>query len=187
MRNGYQLIYRIFLITCLLIYNLPLYSQPEVDTIINGVSYYKKRQYTLNRTSVPPVIDGKLDDNCWLEGKWENNFTQYSPTEGEKVSQQTSFKIRYDFNNIYIGAKCFDLEPEKMDPIFNSRDVFSGDMIGFAFDSFYDKKTGYEFVMTSAGQKLDLKHIGDYKWDFNWNAVWGMVKSLLLIPGGYVK
>jgi len=148
------------------------FGQLEVDTVINGVSYYKKRHYSLTPTNFEPKIDGKLNDECWKEGKWESNFVQYSPAEGAAASQITSFKIKYDFKNVYIGAKCYDNEPDKMQPLFNSRDVFSGDMVGFAFDSYFDKKSAYEFVMTSAGQKIDLKHIGDYKWDLNWNAVW---------------
>lgn len=86
--------HKILIFFLVIFYSYTLSGQPEVDTIINGVSYYKKRQYTLTRTSVPPAIDGKLDDKCWTGGKWESNFTQYSPTEGAKVSQQTGFKIR---------------------------------------------------------------------------------------------
>jgi hypothetical protein len=77
--------YITLVILFLLISDLPVYSQPVVDTIINGVSYYKKRQYTLSRTSVPPVIDGKLEDRCWTE-KMGKHFTHYSPQKGEGIT-----------------------------------------------------------------------------------------------------
>ena len=48
----------------------------------------------------------------------------------------------------------------------------SSDMAGIAIDSYRDKLTAFEFNLSAAGQKMDLKHVGDYLWDFNWNAVW---------------
>ena len=65
-----------------------------------------------------------------------------------------------------------DDEPELIRDIFDRRDALSGDMSGIAIDSYDDKRTAFEFTMSAAGQKMDLKHVDDYKWDFNWNAVW---------------
>jgi hypothetical protein len=47
-----------------------------------------------------------------------------------------------------------------------------GDMAGIALDSYFDKQTAFEFNVTAAGQKVDLMHLGEYGWDFNWDAVW---------------
>ena len=71
-----------------------------------------------------------------------------------------------------------------MDEIFDRRDEISGDMTGIAIDSYYDKKTAFEFTLASSGQKMDLKHTGDYLWDFNWNAVWDGATSK--IDSGWV-
>jgi hypothetical protein len=164
--------YRILLFSILVVLSNIAAGQAKVDTIIDGVSYYEKRSYTATKTSLVPKIDGRLDDACWEQGLWTGQFTQYNPDEGSPPSQQSEFKVLYDYNNIYVAFICQDSLPEKMLTKYNSRDIFSGDMIGIAFDSYFDKKTAYEFVLTSAGQKIDLKHIGDYLWDLNWNAVW---------------
>ena len=164
--------YRILLVSLFTGISIIVNGQAEVDTIIDGVKYYKKKSYTATQTTLIPKIDGRLDDECWSQGNWTGGFTQFNPEENAPPSQPSELKVLYDYNNIYVAFKCHDAEPEKMHTKFNSRDIYSGDMIGIAFDSYFDKKTAYEFVLTSAGQKLDIKHIGDYLWDLNWNAVW---------------
>src|SRR5690606_9545251 len=52
------------------------------------------------------------------------------------------------------------------------RDENNGDMAGIALDSYNDNQTAFEFNLTTAGQKVDLMHMGEYGWDFEWNAVW---------------
>ncbi len=170
--------YSILILFLLAWISIPVSGQAELDTIIDGVRYYKKRSYTATRTEAVPKIDGSLDDDCWSQGNWSGGYTQWSPDEGAPPSQSTELKILYDYNNVYVGFKCYDTEPERMHVRFNSRDVYSGDMIGIAFDSYYDKKTAYEFSLTSAGQKMDVKHTGDNLWDLNWNAVWDGATAL---------
>jgi len=41
-----------------------------------------------------------------------------------------------------------------------------------------EKLTAFDFNLSAAGQKMDLKHLGDYQWDFNWNGVWDGATSL---------
>jgi hypothetical protein len=65
-----------------------------------------------------------------------------------------------------------DSDPDGIIDRLGSRDKHTGDMTGFALDSYFDKRTAFEFSMSVAGQKMDLKHLGDWDFDFNWNAVW---------------
>ena len=51
------------------------------------------------------------------------------------------------------------------------RDQFIGDVVGINFDSYHDHRTGFEFNLTAAGQKIDLV-LTNINWDVNWNAVW---------------
>jgi hypothetical protein len=144
----------------------------QTDSTKNDVNYYPKRYYSATRTRSVPKIDGNLNDSCWNLGSWSGGFRQWIPVEGAPPSNPTEIKILYDYGNIYAGFKCYDSESEKMRRIFDSRDRKSGDVIGIAFDSYNDDKTAFEFNLTSAGQKIDVKHIGDNAYDINWNANW---------------
>ena len=141
------------------------------DSLVN---YYasQKRAYHATRLSERPKIDGQLNDECWDQGIWSAGFRQQQPNQAQEPSQQTEIKILYDFNNLYVGIRCFDNEPEKIQPILDRRDNFSGDIAGIALDTYNDKLTAFEFNVTAAGQKIDVVHLGAYLWDYNWDAVW---------------
>ncbi len=119
-----------------------------------------------------PVVDGKLNDECWKTGTWAGDFTQFIPNEGAKPSSPTEFKILYDNKNIYVALRAYDAEPNKIQRFSGARDEFAGDIIGINFDSYHDRRTGFEFSVTAWGQKIDLVLFNPMNWDFNWNPVW---------------
>jgi hypothetical protein len=119
-----------------------------------------------------PKIDGLLDDEIWKLGEWQGDFTQQQPVGGVDGTEKTYIKVLYDESNLFVSIVCNDDEPELIRDIFDRRDALSGDMTGIAIDSYNDRLTAFEFNLSAAGQKMDLKHLGDYQWDFNWNAVW---------------
>ena len=84
----------------------------------------------------------------------------------------TELNIQYDDKNLYVAFRAFDGEPEKMLRKAGVRDEFAGDIVGVTFDSYHDYRTGFEFSITSWGQKIDLILFNPMNWDFNWNAVW---------------
>lgn len=129
--------------------------------------------YTTSRLITPkPLIDGKLDDECWTKGTWAGNFTQWIPDEGAKPTYPTEFNIQYDDKNIYVAFRAYDGEPDKMLSLAGVRDDLIGDMVGVNFDSYRDYRTGFEFTITAWGQKVDLVLFNPMNWDFNWNPVW---------------
>lgn len=144
----------------------------SADSLVN---YYasQKRVYYATRTESRPKVDGKLNDICWEKGIWSGGFRQQQPAQAQPPSQETEVKILYDDQNLYIGLKCHDNEPGKIRPILGRRDDFtSGDIAGVALDTYFDKRTAFEFNVSAAGQKIDLTHLGAYQWDANWDAVW---------------
>lgn len=143
------------------------------DSLVNHYASIK-RVYYATRTTIVPKIDGHLNDECWKTvGTWDGNFIQQQPHQAQAPSQPTEIKILYDDKYLYIAIIAHDSEPEKMSPILGPRDdAYSGDIAGVALDTYNDKQTAFEFNLTSAGQKVDLMHLGEYGWDFNWNAVW---------------
>jgi hypothetical protein len=129
--------------------------------------------YTTSRLVTPkPVIDGKLDDECWKKGTWAGDYHQFMPNEGAKATYPTELNIQYDDKNLYVAFRAYDGEPEKMVKMAGVRDETVGDMVGLTLDSYRDYRTGFEFTVTSWGQKVDLVLFNPMNWDFNWNAVW---------------
>ena len=51
------------------------------------------------------------------------------------------------------------------------RDDFVGDIVGVCFDSYFDKRAGFEFDLTAGGGKIDLI-LGNESYDATWDAVW---------------
>ena len=128
--------------------------------------------YAARLAGEKPLIDGILNDQCWNTGEWAGDFIQWVPREGAKPSQPTQFKILYDDKNIYVAVRAFDNEPDKIIRKGGRRDEFNGDIVGVTFDSYHDHRTGFEFDVTAAGQKIDLILTNPSNADANWNAVW---------------
>ena len=146
----------------------PLQGQ-NLDSLLHN-----KRVYNATYIGEQPVprIDGRLDESAWDLGEWQGNFTQQQPVGNVPGTEKTYVKVLYDRTNLYVSIVCNDSEPEMIRDIFDRRDALNGDMTGIAIDSYHDKRTAFEFNLSAAGQKMDLKHLGDYQWDLNWNAIW---------------
>ncbi len=176
MRSGSCCLYLITL-TCLVI---PVSANPlltrsfpfqEEDTVADKKTLLKV--YTTSRlTTEKPVIDGRLDDDCWKSGTWAGDYTQFIPNEGAKPTYPTELNIQYDDKNLYIAFRAYDNEIDKILRYPGVRDEIVGDLVGVTFDSYRDYRTGFEFTISAWGQKVDLVLFNPMNWDFNWNAVW---------------
>ena len=156
----------------LIIFLIPGHSYSQ-DTLSNSQLPVQQPTYTTSRlVTKKPVIDGKLDDECWKHGTWAGDYHQWIPREGAKPTYPTEFNIQYDDKNIYVAFRGFDGEPDKINRFAGVRDEYAGDMMGVNFDSYRDYRTGFEFTITAWGQKADLVLFNPMNWNFNWNPVW---------------
>ncbi len=125
---------------------------------------------TVRLPGAPPTIDGRLDDEAWRAGEWSGDYTQQLPIEGARPSARTDLKILFDAKNVYIAIRAYD-DPQKIHRYPARRDGFAGDIVGVCFDSYFDKRSGFEFDLNAAGSKLDLV-LTNEGWDTSWDAVW---------------
>ena len=150
-----------------------IFQNSDQDTVPGRKSSNKQPVYTTSRLVTDrPVIDGKLDDECWKHGTWAGDYHQFIPDEGEKPTFPTELNIQYDDKYLYVAFRAFDGEPDKIVRMSGVRDETVGDMVGLTLDSYRDYRTGFEFTITAWGQKVDLVLFNPMNWDFNWNAVW---------------
>ena len=132
-----------------------------------------KKQYIATQVTVPPVINGVIDDEAWQSGDWAGGFTQNQPYNGKPETQRTEFKIVFDDNNLYVAIKAYDTAPDSIVNRLTRRDEADGDLVGIILDSFHDLRTGFLFGVSSAGVKYDQMFVndsgnGDSSWDPNW-------------------
>lgn len=164
----------------LLLSFFPLISYSQEASTPGG-----KRAHTATRITdeQTPLIDGQLSESIWNGENWDGNFIQRTPVENTAPSQQTQFRILYDTRYIYVGIKCLDTSPEKINSRMSRRDGNDGDWVEIAFDTDHDLSSAFSFTVTAAGVKGDkvITQNGANE-DLTWNPIW-YVKSAITPEG----
>jgi hypothetical protein len=130
------------------------------------------RKFDAVYTNQKPKIDGLQNDTIWQKISPQNDFFQFEPFNGENPSQETSVKVCYDNQAIYILAICNFNSDGVIYKILSQRDDFGqADYFGFYIDPYNDGITGYGFFVTSTGVQIDLS-IDNNTLNYDWDAVW---------------
>ena len=84
-------------------------------------------------------------------------------------------KIGYDDRAVYIGAVCYDQQPERIARGISIRDQFppgmNVDIFAVLISPYNDGLNSLFFYVTAAGVQRDVKFFGDQS-DLSWDAVW---------------
>ncbi len=105
----------------------------------------------------PPRLDGKLDDPAWADAPAMGGFTQRDPNEGKPATERTEVKVLYTDAAIYVGIRAYDSKPELITAQLTRRGEHSpSDWVGVAIDSYFDRRTGFQFMVNPAGVKRDI-------------------------------
>jgi hypothetical protein len=141
--------------------------------IFTNAIYAQHREIVGYRTEEKINIDGILDEESWSRAECSGDFVTYKPYEGREPFKQTQVCVLYDDRALYIGAKLFDDEPDKILKELTMRDEDNGntDMFILQLNPFNDKRNVYVFKVTAANVQTDIL-ISDGNYDYNWNAVW---------------
>ena len=134
---------------------------------------YPKKIYSTRNVTRPPDIDGWINDQAWDEVQWEGDFQMHEPYDDRPATQETTFKVVFDRENIYIAIRAFDTSPDSIVSRLTRRDEIDGDMLAFQIDSYHDLQTAFTFLVSAAGSKMDgyMTENGD-NMDDTWNPIW---------------
>ena len=122
---------------------------------------------TCKLTDSKPILDGKLNDECWKTAK-AVKLIDWSGISAKE--NYTEFKTLYDAEFLYISAICTTKNPA---PIKNKASITrdqplkSKDQIYFQIDLDRDYTTCYQFQIDSLGNVID-----DCWGDLSWNPKW---------------
>ena len=143
----------------------------------NAWAFKDKKSFEAVRVTESPKIDGKLDDQAWVDIPVITDFTQYSPYNGDPASFKTEIKVLYDQTAIYIGAMMYDPNPDSILRELGERDAdraLNADHFSFDLNPFNDGVYGMTFKVSASGVKTDKKKIGSGRHgiDESWDVVW---------------
>ncbi len=136
-----------------------------------------RKSLTAIKVSVPPKIDGILDDPCWQEAPVAGNFIQYAPYNGRPATFPTKVKVVYDDKALYISAEMYDPHPDSILHELGKRDAdrnIQSDNFSVDLNPFHDGVNGETFKLSASGVQTDLKRSPSVRHgrDMNWDAVW---------------
>jgi hypothetical protein len=104
------------------------------------------------RAIEPISIDGVLNENVWQK-EGHSDFTMSDPNDGEQPTERTEVWVAYDEKAIYIAARLYDSEPDLIKCRLGRRDDFvDSDWFIFAVDTYYDRRSGYQFAVNPSGR-----------------------------------
>ena len=111
-----------------------------------------------HRAAQPPDIDGVLGENEWNGAAIIDAFTQQEPANGQPATERTEVKILYDAQRLYIAVHAFDSDPSAIIATEMRRDsprILDEDNFQIILDTFRDSRSGYMFVTSPLGAKLE--------------------------------
>lgn len=143
------------------------------NQVLNAQNYDIRNYQTTRINGEAPRLDGNLIEEVWEQATWESDFLQHEPEEGKVASQKTSFAVVYDDNFIYIALRAYDNNPDSIVQRMTRRDAIDGDQMGVQFDSYFDKRTAFIFIVSAAGVKHDflMSNDGESE-DLTWDPIW---------------
>jgi hypothetical protein len=129
--------------------------------------------YELTRIDLPVTLDGLTNEPAW-QAITPLQMVMQAPTYGIAPSERTEVLVAYDGDYLYLAARFFDREPEKIQSISRKRDDMNAtnDWFGVILDTYNDNENALAFMTTPEGLRLDMTIFNDAQGDSPFNASW---------------
>jgi hypothetical protein len=126
------------------------------------------------RTTTAPIIDGRLDEEAWTLAEVVEDLHQISPQEYDEPSQRTQVFVLFDEDNLYIAAKLWDTEPDRITAqiLRQGSDIRNDDNFGVILDPFHDRRSGYRFQVNANGVRAEAIFQNVTQTQSNWQGIW---------------
>ena len=145
---------RFFLLFYFWVLSYVLFSQN------NGEVY----QLNIQRMDEKIHLDGVLDESFWEDVEIATNFWLNFPVGGTPVDDevQTTVKITYDDDFIYLGVECYGKGPFLVQSLKRDNDSFwNGDAFAVVFDPVNERTNGVIFGVNPAGVQTEALITGE--------------------------
>jgi predicted phosphodiesterase len=138
-----------------------------------------KRSAGVKKILVPPVLNGRLDDEIWTRVAPIQALGTYDGRPDPPV-EKTEIFFAHDEDNLYIGARCHESDLSRLKADATQQDAGSpyDDNLWMFFDTNHDQETYYQAIINSNGVVFDRRcqyADGQSDRDISWNGPWEIV------------
>lgn len=141
------------------------------EDVVVGAS---EKSVRIVRASSAPTIDGVLDEAVWQDAAVIEDLHEIQPNEYTEPSEPTTIYLLYDDDALYVGARLYDAEPERITNriLRQGERVFGDDWFSVIIDPFNDHRSGYRFLTNPNGLRQEglYQNVSDEQW--NWQGIW---------------
>ena len=151
---------------------------------LENVAQNAKKQIEALRISKPPKMDGLLNDEIWQNAPVATDFFQNEPYNDRKAEKETTVRVLYDDDALYIGAMMYDSSPDSIltELGFRDSEELNADFFAIEIGTFNDGINAVGFSVTASGVQYDAKYYND-DFDGTWNAVW--ISKVAIVEDGW--
>ncbi|MGZ3441406.1 MAG: DUF5916 domain-containing protein, partial [Polyangia bacterium] len=148
-------------------------SLTAAHALAQRVSEDRDKRLHATRTTIPPTIDGRLDDDTWKSVPVETRFTQNFPDEGKPPTQRTELQVAYDDRSLYIAVRAWDSDPRGIVERLTRRDRDTdADKVTIDISSKNDRISAYHFDVNCSGVLADGVRFNDTDYSGDWDGLW---------------
>lgn len=139
-----------------------------------AVDIGSEKSVRIQRVNAAPLIDGVLDEEVWLRAPIVDDFHQINPVEFGEPSQRTQVFLLYDRDNLFIAARLYDPEPDRINAriLRQNQAIGSDDRFFVHIDSFSNRRSGYVFGVNPNGVRYDGVYENLNQRSFDWDGIW---------------
>ena len=132
------------------------------------------------RVSTPPLIDGRLDEAVWQQAEVITDFHQIRPGDGAEPSERTEVYLLYDDDALYVGARMYDSEPDRIaaPTARHGEGLGSDDRLVVILDPFNTRRGGYRFETNANGVRHDALYESVSSFESDWTVIWDTAASV---------
>ena len=120
-------------------------------------------------------VDGLLNEEEWKLATASPRFVQIEPQQGMPANFETTVKVLYNRQYLYVGFICYDSVGKKAIRATDFRRDFgirSHDHVALSFDGFNDTRNAMALMANAYGVQRDLLVFDDILTDVDWDGLW---------------
>lgn len=144
-------------------------QQPDAPT-------RERQTFAVTRATSAIAVDGVLDEPAWASATAIPLTYEWQPGDNVPAAIETVSYVTFDADYLYVAFRASDPDQAAIRAHYADRDVpFMDDTVGFALDTFNDRRRAYQFRINPRGVQMDainsdINSSEDWSWDAIWDA-----------------